>query len=253
MKAETFASDQDLADALRRDAQDGIETLDGVSSKVTRGLAAQGRNRSKWAIAAALSLPLATGTGVAVSTGQIRIHWQAPAAPPAGNGRSVSVQRQQPFETTLTDAERRIGFRLRTLSGYQPAQLNTVTFVPPVEAVDGAPRQHTSGAVDLVYSVNGTRVEIVEQVDPTGPGPLDVTLKKPGLFESPPAAKPTVETFGGQEYLIFTIQGRVAAMQWKPGQGAVMMIVNYGVSGGSSPRADGPTLAGAWELVSHLS
>ncbi|MDQ6747262.1 MAG: hypothetical protein M3010_04035, partial [Candidatus Dormibacteraeota bacterium] len=230
----------------------GVRGASDLTARVHRGMEAPRRHWARWAIAAALSLPIATGTGLAVSTGQVHIHWDHGSAP-ADNGKAVTVQRQMPFRTTTTEAERQLGFHVQTLSGYAPAQLKEVTFIPPIIAINGKTNPHSTGAVDLVYTVSGTRVEVVEQLDPAGPGPLDVTLKQPGLLDRPPAAAPTVQSFRGQDYLVFLIRDRVASVHWKPAQGAVMMIINYGLSGGSSPRAEGPTLQGSWDLIAHLS
>jgi hypothetical protein len=252
MNMDALDYDQYIADAIRHHGETGVSAGADVASIIRGKLQEPTRNWTRWAIAAALAAPIATGTGVVVSTNQIRIHWDGPSQTP-GVGTVVRPQMERPFNTTVEDAQARIGFHVRTLSGYSKARLDSVTFVPPVTAVDGKPIPHTSGAVRLGYKVGEDAVEIVQQNDPAGAGPMDVTFNRPGLFERPPTSVASVESSNGQDYLVFTIKGRVAALEWKPGQGAVMIIVNYGVGGGANPYARGPVLSEAWALISHLT
>jgi hypothetical protein len=244
--------DKYLERLLRDDANLGIDGVGDLTARVGRGVATPVRNWARWALAAALTLPLATGTGVAVSTGQVHIHWDRGPAP-SNNGQAVMVERQMPFTTTVEDAERRLGFHVQTLSGYGAAHLDEVLFVPPIIAIDGKPRQHANSAVQLSYTVDGKQVGIVERLDPAGPGPLDVTFRQPGALERPSGVVPTIQSLRGQDYLVFLVGERVASVQWKPAHGAVLIGVNYGLTAGLSPRAKGPALVAVWDLIAHLS
>jgi hypothetical protein len=139
-----------------------------------------------------------------------------------------------PYETTVFAAEAKLRFHVQTLDGYSAAKTpvrmpdgrtQSVVFHPPVTAINGHAVAHNAGAVALYYAVNGDRIEIVEQMDPTGSGPLDVSIKRP----EPPVpgmTKATVETISGAEYLVFRSpdNGAIVAIEWKTPDGVLMRI-----------------------------
>jgi hypothetical protein len=181
--------------------------------------------------AAALALS-AGGVAVAAGSGLIRIHW-APALLD-GPGTPVDMTASRPYETTVSEAEAKLGFQVQTLGGYAAAKTpvdmpdgrtQSVVFHPPVTAINGKSVAHNSGAVALYYTVSGDRIEIVEQMDPNGSGPLDVTIKQ---FDQPVpgVTRAAVESLGGAEYLVFRSpsNGGIVAVEWKMLDGVVVLI-----------------------------
>jgi len=141
---------------------------------------------------------------------------------------------EKPYDTTVAEAEQRLGFHVMTLDGYSAAKtpvkmpdgrMQSVVFHPPVTAINGQPIAHNTGAVGLYYTINGVRIEIVEQLDPRGSGPLDVDLKQP---DSPVAGMSTikVETINGAEYLVSRSpsNGGILSIAWKTSDGVLMRI-----------------------------
>jgi hypothetical protein len=183
-------------------------------------------------VAAATLALSAGGVAVASGSGLIRIHWIQ--VPLNGHVMPIDMAASIPYETTVSAAEAKLRFHVQTLDGYSAAntpvrmpdgRTQSVVFHPPVTAVNGHAVAHNTGAVALYYTVNGDRIEIVEQIDPTGSGPLDVTIKRP----DPPApgmTKAAVETISGAEYLVFRSQsnGAIVAIEWKRPDGVLMLI-----------------------------
>jgi hypothetical protein len=91
----------------------------------------------------------------------------------------------------------------------------------PVTAVNGQSVAHNTGAVALYYTVDCDRIEIVEEMDPRGAGPLDATIKQ----TDPPApgiSKAAVETIRRADYLVFrSVSNRaIVDIEWKTQNGA---------------------------------
>jgi hypothetical protein len=183
-------------------------------------------------VAAATLALSAGGVALAAQTGLIRIHWDQ--VPLSGPGTPVDMTASSPYETTVSAAEAKLGFHVQTLDGYSAAttpvnmpdgRTQSVVFHPPVIAVNGKSVAHNTGAVALYYSVSGDRIEIVEQMDPHGSGPFDVTIKQP-YPPAPGLTKAAVETLGGTEYLVFRSpsNGAIVAIEWKTPDGVLMLI-----------------------------
>src|SRR5438067_2506724 len=77
--------------------------------------------------AATLALSV-SGIAVAAGTGLIRIHWVQ--VPLSGQGTPVDMTPSSPYETTVSAAEAKLGFHVRTLDGYSAA-------TTPVKMPDG--------------------------------------------------------------------------------------------------------------------
>jgi hypothetical protein len=183
-------------------------------------------------IAVSAALALLAGTAVATSSGTIRIH--SVRVPDRGVAKPVDMAMATPYETSVSTAEAELGFHVQTLAAYPIAKtpvkmpggrIQSIVFHPPVTAIDGRPIVHNTGAVGLYYTVHGTNIEIVEQMDPRGPGPLDVVLKQPGR-EDPRMPTIGIETIGGAEYLVSRSKSNrgIVMIEWKTTDGVLMRI-----------------------------
>lgn len=231
--------DSVVRSALREDVDSavGSSNVSGrVHARMVQAIAKDSsstRHAKVWVGVAGAMLALSVGgVALAAETGVIRIHWVQ--VPLNGQGIPVDMTASSPYETTASAAEAKLGFHLQTLDGYSAAKTpvrmpdgrtQSVVFHPPVTAINGHSVAHNTGAVALYYTVNGDRIEIVEQMDPNGSGPLDVTLKRldqpvPGM------TKAAVETISGAQYLVFRSQsnGAVVAIEWKTPAGVLMRI-----------------------------
>jgi hypothetical protein len=250
--------DSVLRSALREDANRAIGSSN-VAGKV-RARMAHTIAKDSWSVrrakvlvsvmAATLALSVG-GVALAAETGLIRIHWVQ--APLNGQGTPIDMTVSNPYETTVLAAEAKLGFHVQTLDGYAAAKTpvtmpdgrtQSVVFHPPVTAINGKSVAHNTGAVALYYTVSGDRIEIVEQMDPNGSGPLDVTLKQ---FEQPVPglSKAAVERLGGAEYLVFRSPSNsaIVVVEWKT-PGGVLMRINCG----SQPLSTDAVLS----LIQHL-
>jgi len=231
--------DSVLRSALREDANRavGSSNVTGqVRARMAHAIAKDSwpaRRAKLLVIVAVATLALSVGwVAVAAETGLIRIHWAQ--APLNGQGTPIGVTASSPYETTVSAAEAKLGFHVQTLDGYAAAKTpvtmpdgrtQSVVFHPPVTAINGKSGAHNTGAVALYYSVSGDRIEIVEQMDPNGSGPLDVTIKQ---FDQPVPGltKAAVETLGGDQYLVFRSpsDGAIVAIEWKTPEGVIVRI-----------------------------
>lgn len=244
--------DTALRSALREDADasvGSVDLIDRVRRLVLHAPTSRLRPSRRGGLVvgfAAAALALSVGGAVAVSSdsnglithevvnGLIRIHWVK--VPYSGNAIPVDVTMEKPYETTVAGAEAKLGFHVQTLDGYSAAKTpvkmpwgptQSVVFHPPVTAINGKPIAHNTGAVGLYYEVNGVRVEINEQMDPNGPGPMDVTLKDVDR-PVPDMPKVSIESIDGAQYLVFRSpkDGGITRIAWKTPDG-VMMGINF--------------------------
>jgi hypothetical protein len=231
--------DSVLRSALREDANRAIGSSN-VAGKVRVRLA-HTITKDSWSVrrakvlvsVAAATLALSVGgVALAAETGLIRIHLIQ--APLNGQGNPIDMTVSNSYETTVSAAEAKLGFHVQTLDGYAAAKTpvtmpdgrtQSVVFHPPVTAINRKSVTHNTGAAALYYTVNGDRIEIVEQMDPNGSGPLDVTLKQfyqpvPGLSNA------AVERLGGADYLVLRSpsDGAIVAIEWKTSDGVIIMI-----------------------------
>lgn len=208
-----------MADAARIDT--GIDLRPRVRGRMAAHNSKLSRGRLLAAASALAAVALTAGSAVAVSTGTglIRVHRQH--APLYGVGKALNVVPPTPITTTLPDAESRAGFHVRSLSGLSSARLDQVEYHPPITQLN----PKATGAVGLYYTVDGTPIGVGESLDPNGPGPMEVTLKR---FDQPVPgmAKVSVETIDGSEYLVFRSAsgGRVLSIAWKTTDGVLMRI-----------------------------
>jgi len=229
-----------LESVLREDADTAVGSLN-ISSRVRAEMAGSSNVRFRPARrfgfvvgVAVAALALSAGAAVAVSSDNspIRIHWHR--VPTSGQGTPVDMTMEKPFDTTVSEAEQRLGFHVMTLAGYSAAKtpvkmpdgrMQSVVFHPPVTAISGQPIAHNTGAVGLYYTVNGVRLEIVEQLDPRGSRPLDADLKQPDS-PVPGMSIIKVETINGAEYLVSRSpsNGGVLDIEWKTRDGVLMRI-----------------------------
>jgi len=233
--------DSVLRSALREDANRAIGSSN-VAGKV-RARMAHTIAKDFWSVrpakvllsvtAATLALSL-SGVALAAETGLIRIHWLQ--VPLNSQGTPIDMTVSNPYETTVSVAEAKLGFHVQTLDGYSAAKTpvttpdgrtQSVVFHPPVISINGKPIAHNSGAVALYYTVSGDRIEIVEQMDPNGSGPLDVFIKRFGQ-PVPGMSKAAVETLGGAQYLVLRSpsDGAIVAIEWKTSVG-VLILINF--------------------------
>ena len=234
--------DSVLRSALKEDANRavGSSNVTGqVRARMVHAIAKDSwsarRTKVLVSVAAATLALSAGGVALAAQTGLIRIHWdQVPLNAHVTPVTPVDMTASSPYETTVSAAEAKLGFHVQTLDGYSAAttpvnmpdgRTQSVVFHPPVTAVNGKSVGHNTGAVALYYSVSGDRIEIVEQMDPNGSGPLDVTIKQP-YPPAPGLTKAAVETLGGTEYLVFRSpsNGAIVAIEWKTPDGVLMLI-----------------------------
>ncbi len=175
---------------------------------------------------AALVGALAGGTVVAVSsrTMPISVHRQVVPAV-TGSARGISVTGGRSVETTVANAGQLSGFDALTLH-VPGAKLDKVTYHAPITSVDGKPIPHNSGAVALDYTLAaGQKVQLVEQRDSNGPGPMSVTVKQPNA-PVPNLAQNQTEIIGGNEYFVTaTADGsKVMGIQWKTSDGLIFRL-----------------------------
>ncbi len=231
--------DSGLRSALKEDANRavGSSNVTGqVRARMVHGLAEDSwsarRARVLLSVAAATLALSVGGVAVAAGTGLIRIHWAS--AHLNGQATPIDMTATNPYETTVSAAEAKLGFHVQKLDGYSAAKTpvnmpdgrtQSVVFHPPVTAINGKSVAHNTGAVALYYSVSGDRIEIVEQMDPNGSGPLDVTIKQ---FDQPipDMTKAAVETIKGAEYLVFRSpsDSAIVAIEWKTRDGVLILI-----------------------------
>jgi hypothetical protein len=240
--------DSMLRSVFREDADAAVGSIDVTGSVRARMLHTsrfRPSRRTKFVVglaAAALTLSVAGALAVSSDTsgeithevvdGLIRLHWVR--APYSGAGTPVDMTMEKPYETTVADAEAKLGFHVQTLDGYAAAKtpvkmpwgpMQGIVFRPPVTAVNGQPIVHSTGAVVLYYDVDGVGVQIGEQMDPKGPGPMDVRLKDPDR-PAPEMLKASVETINGAQYLVFRSpkDGGISIIQWKTPNGVLMSV-----------------------------
>lgn len=229
-----------LESVLRDDADAAVGSIN-ISSRVRKEMARSGNVRFQPArrvgivvgvAVAALALSAVAAVAVSSENSPIRIHWHR--VPTSAQGTPVDMTMEKPYETTVSEAEQRIGFHVMTLDGYSAAKtpvkmpdgrMQSVVFHPPVTAVNGQPIAHNTGAIGLYYTINGDRIEIVEQLDPNGSGPLDVHLKQPD-HPVPGISTIKVETINGAEYLVSRSpsNGGIVGIEWKTSDGVLMRI-----------------------------
>ena len=235
--------DQMLGSALRRDAEAGFpisaSVLPAVKARLEQRAGGRGRRTVTALVLVGGVIALSTATGVAVSSSNSPIHISWVKVPVSGPGKPIEMTMEKPFETTVADAQARLGFHVLTLDGWPAARTpvklldgrtQSVVFHPSVTAIDGRPIKHSTGAVSLYYSVGDVRVEIVEQLDANGAGPMDVRLKQPD-GPVPSMLKAAVETIDGAEYLVFRSpnDNRIQRVQWKTQEG-VLIFMNISTS-----------------------
>ena len=193
--------------------------------------------------ASALVCALASGTVVALSSRTMPVSLHRQVVPASGSGRAISVTGGGSVETTLAKAAQLGGFD--ALGLHVPgATLDKVTYHAPITSVDGKPIPHNSGAVALDYTLAaGQKVQLVEQRDSNGPGPMSVTVKQPDA-PVPNLAQNQTEIIDGNEYFVTaTADGsKVLGIQWKTSDGLIFRL--------NCPGLDRQTVA---KLVSSIS
>jgi hypothetical protein len=231
--------DSVLRSALKEDAHRAVGSSNvtgNVRARMVHSMAKDSlsarRARVLVSVAAATLALSAGGVALAAGTGLIRIHWIQ--VPLNAQGTPVDMTASSAYETTVSGAETKLGFHMQTLAGYSAAKTpvtmpdgrtQSVVFHPPVTAINGKSVVHNTGAVALYYTVRDDRIEIVEQMDPNGAGPLDATIKQP----DPPAqgmSTVAVERLGGAEYLVFRspTNRAIVAIEWKTPDGVLLLI-----------------------------
>lgn len=208
------------------------------------------RRAWRWTVSAALAgaavlLAAVAAFAVPALTGQIIIH-RVPA-PFSGPGKGLPTLVKSPFATTLADAQQRAGFTAVTLANDNRASLEKVLYAPSANGL--------RGSVDLVYTIAGAKVQIVEMLDTRGSdAPLDVYLKAypsglAGLGSS--VDRDTIDVIGGVEYLFLrTPDGsRTDMVIWKTANG---IVVHLAPAYAANYRPNGLDRQTILEVISHL-
>jgi hypothetical protein len=141
-----------------------FQTVHAPSMSITPRSGAQGR--WAWVIAACAVTVAASGLigfgltwllPLAGSGGSL-----APATPTVGRAVAQAV----PVQTTVKDAQRRVGFRPLTLATYRPANLQGVLYWPAQANSNTKPGSPAAASVELDYVVNGASIQLIESRGP---------------------------------------------------------------------------------------
>jgi len=194
-----------------------VDVSHAVRDRVARSLTRPWRYRYGVAFVTAILVAITVGgvTAIAVgsASGLIQIQWLR--VPLLGQGKPLSASVQNREVTSLADAQTRVGFPVEVISGIE-AHLDRVEYQPPLMMeVNGQVAPHNTGAVVLYYTLGPTRLQVVEQLDSAGPGPLHVVLKSP-----PPSAEDAssigVEPVAGADRVVTrSSRGQIVALEWK--------------------------------------
>ncbi|MDQ6945021.1 MAG: hypothetical protein M3256_01840 [Actinomycetota bacterium] len=253
--------EQTLRVVFQEDAMASIPATTDLTRAVRARMAVKlKRPRRAWPLAVGGAALLAVGGGGVAATAsgtvtldrgtsKIHIHWDR--VPAVGAGKSVTMTGafDVPVTTTISGAEKRVGFHVRSVVGVADAHLERTVYHFPITAVDGKTIPHNSGAVALDYTIDGKHLQIIEQLDPLGAGPMDVRLKQPNPPQSE-ALRSSVEMIGGAEYLAFRPphENSIYAIQWKE-KDAVLMRINAVVSGSGYAGVDEQVVL---DVLEHL-
>ncbi len=175
------------------------------------------------AILVAITVGGVTALAVGSASGVIQIQWQR--VPLLGLAKPLSASVQNREVTSLAGAQVRVGFPVEVFSGID-AHLDRVEYQPPLMIeVNGQVAPHNTGAAVLYYTFGTTRLQVVEQLDSAGSGPLHVVLKAP-----PPSARDAstirVEAIAGSDRVVTrSSSGQIVAVEWK-NLGNVIVRIN---------------------------
>lgn len=159
-------------------------------------------------------------------------------APAQSGGPFHPSAAPSPIQVSLKDAQRRAGFRVLTLSSYQPANLQRVVYRPSQAGHSQGPGPNQP-SVELDYVVNGVPIQLLESK-----GSFNPTLaasQAQGLPMHP-------ETINGSTYLVL-----------RSADGSrLLLITSYtsskaGLVVGVNAMPNGITPQTASQLVRHVS
>jgi hypothetical protein len=253
VSSEDEAMEEMIRSALIEHVSEGIPgPSHEVRRRVRAGMALRARSGRRRMVrvvlvVVAVAATIAIATGIAVATGVLNqpiVHVPADVwlkhFSEQHHGTTGKGSGQPGRPTTVTDAERRAGFHVRTLNGVAGAELTGVTSTT-VTYRDGS----NEPEVELTYVVGTVTVSAVEVRDPSPRTPLEV----PGTL-IPPSH---VETIGGAQYLLGEDQtGHVRYIQFKTTDEVVFSVNFFGLPypGTTGPGGVDPKMA--VDVVRHL-
>lgn len=167
------------------------------------------------AIIAAIIVTLVGGTAIAVTTlTRPAFVFGRPVTQPGGNFPAHMGWPGHPIVTTVDEASRLSGFRVLTVESRAGIALNSVTYVPRVVPAN-EPAPMTGGSVTLDYTIDGTRAQLNEFLDPQPSAPLVIDQKVAPGYTGPLCA--TVETIQGGQYVFVRCPNgnAIASVFWK--------------------------------------
>ena len=137
---------------------------------------------------------------------------------------ATPIQAQAPVAQSLTlgQAQSRVPFHLRVVSN-PLAQLDNVSYHPPITSVNGHPITTSRPAIELDYTFQGVPLYLVEQQDYDLGQPLDLVVSGSGW---------NVTSIEGSQYAVFMTPDaeRYSSIVWKTQDGVIMRLepVNMG-------------------------
>lgn len=189
------------------------------------------------AILVAVTIGGGTALAVGTASGLIKIQWLR--VPLLGQGKPLSGSVQDRQVVSLADAQTRVGFPIEVISGID-ARLDRVEYQPPLLIeMNGQLAPHNTGAAVLYYTVGTVKLQVVEQLDAGGPGPLHLVLRGPSQSSI------AVESIAGADRVVIrSSSGQIATIEWKTPSN-VILTINIESPGGIDSSS-------AATLIQHL-
>ena len=185
------------------------------------------RRRWLWSLVIAGGMAIASSASaiaLSVVNRPVVIHEVAAGVGPTRtNASSNQVEVPVTQNLTLGQAQSRVPFHLRVVSN-PLAQLDNVSYHPPMTSVNGHPITTSRPAIELDYTFQGVPLYLVEQQDYDLGQPLTLVVSGSGW---------NVTSIEGSQYAVFMTPDaeRYSSIVWKTQDGVIMRLepVNMGV------------------------